>query len=289
VSKSPGKIYVVATPIGNLGDMTTRAIEVLSSVDLILAEDTRHSIPLLRHFQIQTRCQAFHEHNEISVAASVCERVKQGESVAIISDAGVPLISDPGFPLVRMAHENKLPVVSIPGACAAISAISVAGLATDRFTFEGFLPAKSGAKRKVLETLLDESRTMIFYESPRRVIDTLKIMLELFGENRQAVLARELTKLFETVHKASLPELLHFVESDSNQVKGEIVLLLEGIQKEETDEDEEELKRILSVLLEELSVKQAVSIAMNLKNLKRNQVYPIALELKKISEDSESL
>ena len=282
---STGKIYVVATPIGNLGDMTARAIEVLNSVDLILAEDTRHSMPLLRHFQIQTRCQAFHEHNEKAIAESVCDRVRQGESVAIVSDAGVPLISDPGFPLVRMAHEKKLPVVAIPGACAAIAAISVAGLATDRFSFEGFLPAKPGGKRKVLETLLNESRTMVFYESPRRVIDTLKIMSELFGENRQAVLARELTKLFETVHKAPLNELLQFVESDANQVKGEIVLLLEGKEQEETDEDEAELKRILSVLMEELSLKQAVSIAMKLKGLKRNQVYPIALSLKEQKED----
>jgi len=285
VPTSTGKIYVVATPIGNLGDMTARAIEVLNSVDLILAEDTRHSMPLLRHFQIQTRCQAFHEHNEKAIAESVCDRVRQGESVAIVSDAGVPLISDPGFPLVRMAHEKKLPVVAIPGACAAIAAISVAGLATDRFSFEGFLPAKPGGKRKVLETLLNESRTMVFYESPRRVIDTLKIMSELFGENRQAVLARELTKLFETVHKAPLNELLQFVESDANQVKGEIVLLLEGKEQEETDEDEAELKRILSVLMEELSLKQAVSIAMKLKGLKRNQVYPIALSLKEQKED----
>jgi len=198
----------------------------------------------------------------------------------MLSVACVPLISDPGFPLVTLAHERNIPVVAIPGACAAISAISVAGLATDRFTFEGFLPAKSGGKRKVLETLLNESRTMIFYESPRRVIDTLKIMIELFGEERQAVLARELTKLFETVHKAPLVKLLEFVESDSNQVKGEIVLLLEGKVHEETDEDLAELKDMLAVLLEEVSLKQAVSIAMKLKGLKRNQVYPIALEVK---------
>lgn len=280
MSLNSGKIYVVATPIGNLGDMTARAIEVLNNVDLILAEDTRHSLPLLRHFQIQTRCQAFHEHNETSVAEAICKRVAKGESVAIISDAGVPLISDPGFPLVRMAHEQHLPVVTIPGACAAISAISVAGLATDRFSFEGFLPAKSGGKRKVLEALLGEPRTMIFYESPRRVIDTLSIMVELFGGDRQAVLARELTKLFETVHKAPLHELLDFVESDSNQVKGEIVLLLEGKQKEDSDADAKDLTRILSVLLEEVSLKQAVSIAMKLKGLKRNQVYPLALSLK---------
>ncbi len=280
MSFSSGKIYVVATPIGNLGDMTARAIEVLNQVDLILAEDTRHSLPLLQHFQIQTRCQAFHEHNEKAVAESICNRVAQGESVAIISDAGVPLISDPGFPLVRLAHERGLPVLAIPGACAAISAISVAGLATDRFSFEGFLPAKPGGKRKVLGALLNEPRTMIFYESPRRVIDTLKIMIELFGTERKAVLARELTKLFETVRNAPLDELLAFVESDSNQVKGEIVLLLEGKVKEETDEDHEELKRVLAVLLNEVSLKQAVVITMKLKGLKRNQVYPVALEVK---------
>lgn len=275
-----GKIHVVATPIGNLGDMTARAIDVLKQVDLILAEDTRHSLPLLRHFQIHTKCQAFHEHNEKSVAESVCDRVAQGESVAIISDAGVPLISDPGFALVRLAHERQIPVRAVPGACAAISAISVAGLATDRFTFEGFLPAKPASKRKALEALALESRTMIFYESPRRLIDTLTVMLELFGAERQAVLARELTKLFETVRKAALIDLLEFVESDGNQEKGEIVLLLEGKTHEKTDESEDELKHLLAVLLEEVSLKQAVSIVMKLKNLKRNQVYPLALHVK---------
>ena len=280
MSSSPGKIYVVATPIGNLGDMTARAIEVLNKVDLILAEDTRHSLPLLRHFQIQTQCQAFHEHNEKSVAESICTRVKKGESVALISDAGVPLISDPGFPLVRMAHEQSIDVVPLPGACAAISAVSVAGLATDRFSFEGFLPAKAAAKRKVLEVLLDEPRTMIFYESPRRVVETLSIMCDVFGNDRRAVLARELTKLFETVRNLPLKELLAFVESDANQIKGEIVLLLEGKTKIDVDETEAEIKKILSVLLEEVSLKQAVSITMKLKGLKRNQVYPLALALK---------
>lgn len=284
-SISTGKIYIVATPIGNLGDMTPRAVDVLNSVDLILAEDTRHSMPLLRHFQIQTRCQAFHEHNEKAVAESICERVSKGESIALISDAGVPLISDPGFPLVRMAHEYQLPVIAIPGACAAISAVSVAGLATDRFSFEGFLPAKSGGKRKVLETLLNERRTMIFYESPRRVIDTLKIMVEVFGADRPAVLARELTKLFETVRKAPLQELLEFVESDSNQVKGEIVLLLEGKTQEDSDAIETEILRTLTVLLDEVSLKQAVAITMKLMGLKRNQIYPLALSLKNANEE----
>lgn len=277
---NPGKIYIVATPIGNLGDMSPRAVDVLKSVDLILAEDTRHSLPLLQNFQIQTRCQAFHEHNEKAKAESICEKVKQGESVAVISDAGVPLISDPGFSLVRMAHEQGLHVVPIPGACAAISAVSVAGLATDRFTFEGFLPAKTTAKRKMLEALADESRTMIFYESPRRLIDTLQAMQEVFGGQRQAVLARELTKLFETVKKASLDQMTQFVESDANQQKGEIVLLLEGVQKQATDDEEEAIKKMLTVLLDEVPLKQAVSITMKLKDLKRNQVYPLALSLK---------
>jgi len=277
---NPGKIYVVATPIGNLGDMSPRGIEILSQVDLILAEDTRHSAPLLRHFQIQTQCQSFHDHNEKEKAASICEKVSNGDSVAIISDAGVPLISDPGFSLVKMAHERNLVVVPIPGACAAISAISVSGLATDKFTFEGFLPSKSSGKRKALELLLDEPRTMVFYESPRRVTETVKIMIELFGPNRQVVFARELTKLFETVVKAPLHELLTFINSDVNQIKGELVLLLEGKPKANKDDGIEALKKMLTVLLEEVSLKQAVTIAMKLTNLKRNAIYPIALSLK---------
>jgi len=281
MSQSSGKIYVVATPIGNLGDMSERAIETLKTVDLILAEDTRHSIPLLRHFQIQTKCQAFHEHNEKAMAERYCEQVQAGESVAIISDAGVPLISDPGFPLVKLAQEMGVKVEPIPGACAAITALSASGLAPDRFCFEGFLPAKSGSRKKVLTQLIDESRTLIFYESPRRVLDALADMLDVFGGEREVVLARELTKMFETIRKSPLAEMIDFVSNDENQRKGEIVLLLAG-KPPASDEEAVNLKiqNVLQVLLAELPLKQAVSLASQLTGQKKNQVYQKALELK---------
>jgi len=281
MSPSSGKIYVVATPIGNLADMSERAIETLKSVDLILAEDTRHSLPLLRYFQIQTQCQAFHEHNEKAMAERFCQQVIAGESVAIISDAGVPLISDPGFPLVKLAHEYKIKVEPIPGACAAITALSASGLATDRFSFEGFLPAKSSARKKVLQELEDESRTLIFYESPRRVLDSLSDMCEVLGSEREVVLARELTKLFETIYKAPLAKLLEFVEQDENQRKGEIVLLVAG-KPAVADAQEVSLnvEKVLRILLAELPLKQAVSLASKLTEQKKNQVYQIALTLK---------
>jgi len=280
MSKSSGKIYVVATPIGNLSDMSERAIETLKSVDLILAEDTRHSFPLLRHFQIQTQCQAFHEHNEKVMAERFCRRVKDGESMAIISDAGVPLISDPGFPLVKLAHESNIKVEPIPGPCAAITALSASGLATDRFSFEGFLPTKSGARKKVLHELEGESRTLIFYESPRRILDTLSDMFEIMGAEREVVLARELTKLFETIHKAPLGELLAFVEEDENQRKGEIVLLVAGKPVVDAEEVSLNVEKVLRILLADLPLKQAVSLASKLTEQKKNQVYQTALMLK---------
>lgn len=281
MSQNSGKIYVVATPIGNLGDMSARAIETLKSVDLILAEDTRHSIPLLRHFQIQTKCQAFHEHNEKAMAERYCQRVLDGESFAIISDAGVPLISDPGFPLVKMAKELSIKVEPIPGACAAITALSASGLAPDRFCFEGFLPAKSGARKKVLLNLVREPRTLIFYESPRRVLDTLADMVEIMGGDREVVLARELTKMFETIHKTTLSQMLEFVNGDENQRKGEIVLLLAGKPAlNEAEEVNVNIEKVLRVLLAELPLKQAVSLASQLTGQKKNQVYQQALILK---------
>ncbi len=281
MSVSSGKIYVVATPIGNLGDMPARGIEVLKSVDLILAEDTRHSMPLLQHFHIPTRCIAFHEHNEKRMAERLCQQVLAGESLAIISDAGVPLISDPGFSLVKLAHELHIRVEPIPGACAAITGLSASGLPTDRFSFEGFLPAKSSGRKKVLQALLQEPRTMIFYESPRRVLDTLADMVEIFGATREAAFARELTKLFETIRKAPLSDLLAFVQQDENQRKGEIVLLLEG-QKAVIENDEVSLSRheILKNLMKELPLKQAVSLASTLTGEKKNKVYEKALVIK---------
>jgi len=279
-SSNSGQIFVVATPIGNLGDMSPRAVETLQGVDLILAEDTRHSIPFLQQFQIQTKCQAFHEHNEREISEQLCQRVLAGESLALISDAGVPLISDPGFPLVRLAHQYHIPVVSIPGACALISALSVSGLATDRFSFEGFLPAKRVARQKILKALVKEPRTIVFYEAPRRLLDTLQDMVEIYGHERRAVLARELTKLFETVRNLPLGELLEFVQADENQRKGECVLLLEGVIVEESDTDSIESEELLRVLLAELPVKQAVALAVKITGAHRNQLYQMALQIK---------
>lgn len=281
MSSNSGIIYVVATPIGNLSDMTERAIETLKKVDLILAEDTRHSLPLLRHFQIQTKCHAFHDHNEKVMTERYCQQVLSGESIAIISDAGVPLISDPGFPLVRLAHDHHIKVVSIPGACAAITALSASGIPTDRFCFEGFLPAKSAARKKVLQALATEPRTLIFYESPRRVVDTLTDMLAVMGAEREAVLARELTKLFETIHKAPLVDLLDFVMQDENQRRGEIVLILAGNQAEpENDDVKISAASALQLLMKELPLKQAVSLTSQLTGEKKNVVYQKALAIK---------
>jgi len=281
MSSDPGKIYVVATPIGNLSDMSPRAIDTLNLVDLILAEDTRHSFPLLQHFKIQTRCQAFHEHNEKQLSEQFCQRVLAGESLAIISDAGVPLISDPGFPLIKLAHDYAIKIEPIPGACAAITALSASGLATDRFSFEGFLPHKSSARKKTLQSLVDEQRTLIFYESPRRVLETLEDMYEVMGGDRQAVLARELSKLFETIHKAPLNKLLEFVSNDKNQQKGEIVLLLAGNTEAKTqDAISIDIHHLLSTLLAELPLKQAVKLASEITGHKKNQVYQAALLLK---------
>lgn len=278
---SSGQLFVVATPIGNLADMSPRAVDVLQSVDLILAEDTRHSAPLLRHFQIRTPCKSFHEHNENQLAENICQQVSEGKSVALISDAGTPLISDPGFPLVRLAHEKGIKVISIPGPCAAIAAIAASGLAVDRFTFEGFLPHKSEARKKVLKSLLKEPRTMIFYESPHRIESTIRDMNEVFGGERKAVLARELTKLYETLLHGNLQKLLQIIETDANQKKGEIVLVIDGANFEETEHTELELVQLLTILLEELPLKKAVEMVVKLTGRKKNQVYQVALEVQK--------
>ncbi len=215
-----GTLYVVATPIGNLGDMTARAIAVLQQVDLIAAEDTRHSGPLLQHFGITTACIACHDHNERQIAAGLVERIQSGESVALISDAGTPLISDPGYLLVRTAREAGVPVVPVPGASAMIAALSVSGLPSDRFSFEGFLPAKSSARRQRLQALADEGGTLIFYESTHRIEESLADMAEVFGPERYAVIAREITKRFETVHGDTLQNLIAWIAADANQTKG---------------------------------------------------------------------
>lgn len=274
-----GTLYVVATPIGNLGDMTARAIAVLQQVDLIAAEDTRHSGPLLQHFGITTACIACHDHNERQIAAGLVERIQSGESVALISDAGTPLISDPGYLLVRTAREAGVPVVPVPGASAMIAALSVSGLPSDRFSFEGFLPAKSSARRQRLQALADEGGTLIFYESTHRIEESLADMAEVFGPERYVVIAREITKRFETVYGDTLAKLIAWVEADSNQCKGEFVVLVHGAEEPETREIDAEAERVLKLLLEELPVKQAAALAAKITGAKKNALYQFALGL----------
>jgi len=276
-----GTLYVVATPIGNLEDMTPRAIRVLSEADLIAAEDTRHSGKLLRHFGIGTETVAVHEHNERSQVPKLIEILKSGKSIAFISDAGTPLVSDPGFQLVRAARQAGIGVTPVPGACAAIAALSVAGLPSDRFVVEGFPPARSAARRAVFEKLREESRTLIFYESPHRILESLKDMAEIFGATREAVLARELTKQFETVRGGRLAELHDWVSSDKHQQLGEFVILIHGVPRAEREAMDAEAERVLKLLLEELPVSHAAALAAKITGLKKNKLYEYALELKR--------
>ena len=274
-----GTLYIVATPIGNLQDMTLRAIETLKSVDCIAAEDTRHSSSLLRQFAISTPIIALHEHNERERASHLLAKLLQGQSIALISDAGTPLISDPGFFLVRAVREAGVRIVPIPGACAAVAALSVAGLPTDRFVFEGFLPAKTKARLDRLQNLVAETRTLIFYESPHRILECLEAMLEVFGSARQVVIARELTKTFETLRAGSLVDLVEWTKSDANQQRGEFVVLVEG-NEEKVNADLLCAEKIVSILLAELPVKQAVDLAVKITGEKKNFLYDLALKIK---------
>ena len=274
-----GTLYVVATPIGNLDDISARALKVLRDVSLIAAEDTRHSVRLLQHFGIETPLAACHEHNEREQGGRFLTRLQAGDDVALISDAGTPLISDPGYHLVRQARAAGVQVVPVPGACALIAALSAAGLPSDRFVFEGFLPAKAAGRRGRLEGLLEESRTLIFYEAPHRLLECIEDMASIFGSERPALLARELTKTFETLKGLPLGELREFVAADSNQQRGECVLLVAGKPAPEGDEvvDAQTL-RVLDLLLAELPVKRAAALAAEITGARKNQLYQIALE-----------
>lgn len=273
-------LYIVSTPIGNLGDISARALEVLKSVQLIAAEDTRHSGRLLQHFAIDTPMWAVHDHNERAQAAAIVQRLLQGENIALISDAGTPLISDPGYHLVRAVREAGVAVVPIPGACALVAALSASGLATDRFIFEGFLPAKQQARRERLEAVLEEPRTLVFYESPHRLLESLRAMLSVFGPGRYLVLARELTKRFETIRGAPLGELLAWVEADPDQQRGEFVLLVEGAAVADASLLDAESRRVLEVLLEELPLKQAAALAARITGVRKKVLYQQALDWK---------
>ena len=271
-------LYIVATPIGNLSDMSQRAIDILQTVDVIAAEDTRHSGILLQHFSIKTQSISLHDHNEKQRSETLLTRLQKGESVALISDAGTPLISDPGYKLVSLVREHNIPVIPIPGSCAVITALSASGLPSDKFTFEGFLPPKQGARNQTLQQLIDESRTMIFYDAPRRLQGTLADMIDVFGGERKACIARELTKIHETITTKSLSELLAWVSEDSHQQKGECVLLLEGSKKQK-DSSETEINRVLTLLLKELPVKKSAAITASLLDVSKNTAYDMALKL----------
>ena len=280
MSFKKGSLYIVATPIGNMGDITERAQQTLRDVDVIAVEDTRRSGQLLRHFEISTPMIAVHEHNERQICDSLLSRIEKGENIALISDAGTPLLSDPGYFLVKQARERELSVVPIPGVSAVITALSVAGLPTDRFIFEGFLPAKSTARQQKLEKLKEDMRTVIFYEAPHRIVEMLKDCQTVFGGERKVVIARELTKTFETVYGDTLEKLIPWVEADENQKKGEFVVLLHGaVAREETGVDAES-ERILLILLKDLPVKQAAALAASITGLKKNALYQFALKLK---------
>ena len=276
-----GALYVVATPIGNLEDVSARALDVLGSVDLILAEDTRHSAKLLARYGIGTTCRSFHEHNESRQVTRIVERIAAGERVALISDAGTPLISDPGFRLVVALREQGHAVIPIPGPSAAICALSVAGLPTARFCFEGFLPTRTSARRRHLQGLSAERRTLVFYESPRRILQAVADLAAEFDPERSAVLARELTKIHETVIGGTLAELHDWLAEHDEQRRGEFVIVVAGAAAAETGDETASVSsaELLRVLVEELTVSQAVSVAARLTGGKRNALYRQAIAL----------
>lgn len=270
-------LYVVATPIGNLQDMTPRAIEVLQQVELIAAEDTRHSARLMAHCGIDTRLVSVHEHNERQRIETIVHQLQSGASVALISDAGTPLISDPGYVVVKGVRAAGFRVVPVPGCVAFITALSAAGLPTDRFVFEGFLPHKSSGRKQQLKGLVGESRTLIFYESPHRILASLKDMRDVFGGERVVAVARELTKTYETIHVDQLTPLIEWMEADSNQQRGEFVVLVHGVEtKGEVLLDAKALE-VLDILLAELPASQAASLAAKITGLKKKVLYQAAL------------
>ncbi len=271
-------LYIVATPIGNLDDITLRAIDTLKRVDLIAAEDTRHSGLLLQHLGIKAKLFSLHDHNEQEKAHVLIEKLQSGISIALVSDAGTPLINDPGYHLVKACRENDIKVVPIPGACAAIAALSVAGLPSDKFIYEGFLPAKSKARQDSLVSLITEPRTMIFYESTHRLLDTLKDMQIIFGADKQIVLAKELTKTWETIVSFPVNELIDWLNQDASRQKGEFVLIVAGYTESNKDIDPKAINT-LKLLQKELPLKKAAAITAEIYGLKKNQLYQIGLNL----------
>ncbi len=273
-----GVLYIVPTPIGNLEDITQRALHCFESVDLIAAEDTRHSGLLLSHYGIKKPFFALHDHNEQQRASHLVEKLHQGRNIALISDAGTPLISDPGFHLVRACRQAGVKVVPLPGACAAITALSAAGVASNRFCFEGFLPAKNKGRLDCLNAVKNETRTLIFYESPHRILVTLEAMLAVFGASRYVVLAREITKTWESIQGAPLGELVAWLQEDPQRIKGEMVLIVEGAAEQVSQELSEQATQALARLCQELPLKKAAALCADIFGEKKNALYQWGLE-----------
>ncbi|MDG6894285.1 16S rRNA (cytidine(1402)-2'-O)-methyltransferase [Volucribacter amazonae] len=278
MNNSTGTLYIVATPIGHLQDISQRALQVLQQVDLVAAEDTRHSGLLLSHYGIDKKFFALHDHNEQQKADLLVEKLKQGQHIALVSDAGTPLISDPGFHLVRKCRQAGITIVPIPGACAAIVGLCASGIASDRFCFEGFLPAKSKARCDKLKNLAKEDRTLIFYESTHRILACLQDMMNIFGGDRYVVLARELTKTWETLYGDNLANLLNWLQQDPYRTKGEMVLIVEGYQQTEEQAFSNQAIQALQLISEELPLKKAAAIVAQLYGYKKNALYQFGLE-----------
>ena len=276
-----GELYLVATPIGDMTDIAPRALDILNIVDIVAVEDKRRSSRLFSHFGIKTPMISYHDHSEEKQVKKIIDELLCGKSVALISDAGTPLISDPGFKLVNAAKDKSIKVSPIPGPCALIAAISASGLPSNRFIFEGFLPAKSIARITKIQNISADSRTIIFYEAPHRILETLIDMIKVIGPSRKIVLARELTKSYETFISGTLKGVLEIIEKDLNQQKGEIVIVLAGADSSEKKIETQDSKRILSVLLEDLPLKQAVSLGSKITGVQKNIFYKLALDLKK--------
>ncbi len=274
-----GKLYIVATPIGNLSDMSIRAVDILKNVDLVLAEDTRHSKKLFAHYEIDTPLKAFHEHNEKDKTEKVINEINAGQSIAMISDAGTPLISDPGYHLVSKAKKAGLNVVPVPGPSALIAAISSSGVASSSFTFFGFLPSKPVARLKLLQSKANLDETIVFYESPKRILSTLKDMLEVFGKSREVCLAKEITKSFETILTDKLPILIEYLESDSAHQKGEFVVLVSPTDKIDRVEADSQLDKLLPILCAEMGASKAAKLAAKITGIDKKHCYKRASSL----------
>ncbi|MEK9779265.1 MAG: 16S rRNA (cytidine(1402)-2'-O)-methyltransferase [Gammaproteobacteria bacterium] len=278
MQKETGKLFIVSTPIGNLEDITYRAVDTLKNVDLILAEDTRHSAKLISHFQISKKLIAFHDHNEKSQYMKIIEKLKDGLNIALISDAGTPLINDPGFNLVRSAKQENINVVPVPGASSPIAALSASGLPADSFTFLGFVPTKDSDRINFLEKLKYSSGTSIFFESPSRILKTTKLIKEIFGSKRNVCLAKEISKIHETIITGDIDEIIHYLEESSDHQKGEFVVLVGGLNYKEIDEKLVLLNEIIPHLLKEMSASKAAKLAAKITSLDKDTCYKAIIE-----------